>query len=59
MRVFSNSDLRKGYAVISASVDQEINRHLTPGVYLDNLASETYALSPAARRLTALPATSC
>lgn len=45
VRVFGNSDLRKGYAVIGASADYEINRHLTLGVYLDNLANKTYRVS--------------
>ncbi len=45
VRVFGNSDLRKGYAVIGASADYEIDRHLTLGIYLDNLANETYRVS--------------
>ena len=33
------------FAVIGASADYEINRHLTLGVYLDNLANKTYRVS--------------
>lgn len=41
----SNSNLRKGSAVIGISADYDIDRHLTPGITTDNAAHETCRVS--------------
>lgn len=45
VRIFGNSELRGGYAVVGASVDYRIDRHFTLGVNIENLGDRIYRTS--------------